>query len=351
MKHKKYITALMALVLGITALSGCSQQKGESAPEMNDSSAEQSSLQTESLNESPQKATIQLMMIKGPTGVGAVNLMDKNEKDETQNHYEVAVAEAPKDVVAKIANGEADIAAAPTNVAATLSQKTNGNVQMLAVNTLGVLYLMENGNSIQSIADLKGKTIYSTGQGANPEYVLNYLLEKSGLTPGKDVSIQFLSQNEELATAMATGEAQIALVPEPTVTTIKTKNKDIRIALNVTDEWEKVDDSSQLMMGCVVARKDFVSENPEAVNAFLTEYQASIEAANNDLETTAALCEKYGIIPKAAVAKQAIPNCNLVFIDGKNMKNSIEGYFQVLYDANPKSIGGAMLDDSFYYEK
>ena len=343
----------MAVVLALTLFAGCAAQGGEttSSAAGETSSAGEVSSAPESSAAPAEKTDVNLMMIKGPTGIGAVHLMEANDNDEAANHYNVTIAESPEDVVAKIANGEADIAAVPTNVAASLYQKTSGKVEMLAVNTLGVLYILENGDGIEEISDLKGKTIYSTGQGSNPEYILNYLLEQNGLTPGEDVTVKFLSQNEELATVLATGEADVALVPEPTVTTVLTKNADLRIALNVTDEWAKVDDQSRLMMGCVVARKDFIDANPEAVEAFLEEYKASIEAAVGDVDATAALCEQYGIIPKAAVAKQAIPNCNLVYLDGAEMKESITGYFQVLFDANPKSIGGAMPDDGFYYER
>lgn len=321
---KKTVSLLLAVLMLLAGLAGC-QKPAE-------------------------KAKVRLMMIKGPTGIGAVQLMKENDGAKTENTYQISIAESPEDVVAKIANGEADIAAVPTNLAASLYKKTNGGVQLLAVNTLGVLYLMENGESIREMADLRGKTVYSTGQGANPEYILNYLLQKNGLTPGVDVTIKFLSQNEELATALALGEAEIALVPEPTVTTVQSKNTDLRIALNITEEWEKADSESRLLMGCVVARKAFVQENPEATEAFLKEYKASIEAALEDVEETAGFCEQYGIIPKAAVAQKAIPNCNLIYLDGSEMKDSIAGYYQVLFDANPKSIGGALPDDDFYYE-
>ena len=236
-------------------------------------------------------------------------------------------------------------------MAATLYGKTEGKLlKMLAVNTLGVLYIMENGDSIQSAADLRGKTIYTTGQGANPEYVLKYVLEKNGIDPETDVKIEYVSQNEELAALLANGTAQVAMVPEPTVTTILAQKPELRVALNVTEEWDKASGgASKLMMGCVVVRSAFAAEHPEAVETFLAEYKASVEKAAAELENTAALCESYGIIPKAAVAKQAIPRCNLVYIDGAEMKAQISGYFDVLYAANPKSVGGAVPDEAFYY--
>lgn len=288
--------------------------------------------------------------IKGPTGIGMVNLMEENAAGNTANDYVFQVVAAPEEVVGKISTGEVDIAAVPTNLAATLYTKTSGNLQILAVNTLGVLYVMENGDNVQSVADLKGKTIYSTGQGANPEYVLRYVLEKNGIDPDKDVTLSFVSENDELATLLVTGEAQVALVPEPVVTTVMTKNDQLRVALDMTEEWNAVSGGeSQLMMGCVVARKDFVQQNPQAVQDFLKEYQASVEKTASDLEGTAALCEKYEIIPQAAVAKAAIPNCNIVFISGQEMKDQLSGYLEVLHSYNPKAVGGQMPGEDFYF--
>ncbi len=344
-KTKRGVSLLAAALSAALLLAGCSGTEGD-----NSSQAGGSSAPATTTTGAAEKVEANVFAIKGPTGVGMVNLMAANDEGAAANQYTFQVASSPEEVVAKVANGEADIAAVPTNVAANLYKKTEGKVQMLAVNTLGVLYIMENGNTIQSVADLKGKTIYSTGQGANPEYVLRYILTKNGIDPDKDVTIEFRSENDELATLLATGEAKIALVPEPNVTTVKAKNADLRVALDVNEEWDKASGGeSKLMMGCVVARSEFIEEHPDAVDAFLKEYKASIEKAASDLEGTATLCEKYGIIPKAAVAKAAIPNCNLTYVDGDAMMDQIKGYFQVLYDANPKSIGGALPDDAFYY--
>lgn len=236
----------------------------------------------------------------------------------------------------------------PTNVAASLYQK-GGNIQLLAVNTLGVLYMLENGDSVKSVADLKGKTIYSTGKGANPEFVLRYVLTKNGLDPDKDVTIVFEEQNEALNAKMIKGDVKIAMIPEPNVAAITAQNADVRVALSMNTEWDAVaGDESKLMMGCVAVRKEFAEQNPDVVATFLNEYRNSIEKAK-DVEATAALCEKYGIIPKAAIAKKAIPNCQLTFVAGKDMKAQIAGYYQVLFDGNPASIGGKLPDDAFYY--
>lgn len=294
---------------------------------------------------------VRITAIAGPTGVGLVNLMQANADKDTVNSYTFNVVSDPTQAVAAITSGDADIAAVPTNLASTLYKKTNGKVQVLAVNTLGVLHILERGEDIQTVGDLKGKTIYTEAKnkGANPEYILRYLLEKNGLEPDKDVKIQFVA---DLDAAIASGEAKIALVPEPKASSYLVQSSAIRRALNVTDEWNKVsDDNGALMMGCVIARDDFIKKNPDAVELFLEEYAASIDAAKSKVDETAQLCETYKIIPKAALARLAIPNCGLVYVSGKEMKNGLSAYLKVLHGYNSATIGGALPKDDFYYAK
>ncbi len=329
---KKIVSLLLVALLLLATLTAC----GEKAP--------------------AEKASINLTAIAGPTGVGLVDLLEKNETGTAANNYTLNLVSDPTQAVAAISNKTADIAAVPTNLASTLYKKTGGNVQVLAVNTLGVLYMLENGDSIKSVADLKGKTIYTSGQGANPEYILRYVLEKNGLQPGTDVAIQFVADNDALVAAIATGEAQVAMVPEPKVTACRSQMKaagktPANIVLNMTEEWNKVaKGESTLMMGCVIARKDFVEANPAAVKAFLKEYEESINTVKADVDAAATLCEKFKVIPKAAMAKQAIPNCNLTFVKGKDMQQQLAGYLTVLHGYNPASIGGTLPADEFYYE-
>ena len=281
--------------------------------------------------------------------LGMVNLMEADSLGTTTNDYEFTVGSTPEEISTKLAQGALNMAAVPTNVAANLYQKTEGKVKLLAVNTLGVLYILENGETVTDIESLRGKTIYSTGEGANPEYVLKYVLEKNGLVPGKDVNIEFIAENTELATRMVSGDITLAMVPEPQVSVIQAQNASVRTAISMNTAWEAVaDENSKLMMGCVAVRADFLEANKAAVDAFLTEYQASINATSN-LETTSALCQTYGIVAKQAIAKKAIPNCQITFVAGTAMKEQIAGYYAMLYKANPKAVGGALPDDAFYY--
>lgn len=303
----------------------------------------------------PKKPEVRITTIAGPTGVGMAQLMAQNDAQKTANAYTFDVVDDPTKAVAAVSNGSTDIAAVPTNLAATLYKKTSGKVQILAVNTLGVLYMLDNGAGIKAVADLKGKEIYSSGQGANPEYVLRYILEKNGLNPDKDVKLHFVEDNDALTAAIVQGAAQVAMVPEPKVTAclvqMKAAGKTVpTVALNMTEEWNKVaGGNSTLMMGCVIARKEFVEKNGAAVQAFLKEYERSITAVKSDVEAAAGWCETYKIIPKAAIAKQAIPRCGLTFVTGAAMKQQLSGYLDVLFKANPKVVGGSMPADDFYY--
>lgn len=295
-----------------------------------------------------QRPTVRVAALKGPTAVGMVPLMAAQAAGTTATDDVFTVSASPEEVAAKVASGDVDIAALPTNVAAVLYARTNGAVRLLAVTTLGVLSIVEDGDSVHALSDLRGRTVYATGQGANPEYVLRFLLRSNGLDPDADVHLVFKAQHEELATLVANGTAGLALLPEPFVTTVTMKNPRVRVALDLTREWSAtVTDGSRLMMGAVVVRSDFLERHPEEVDAFLREYRASVAQATADVEATARECERFDIIP-AAVARAAIPRLNLTFLTGEEMVAGARGYLRVLHDADPASVGGAIPDSRFY---
>ncbi len=347
----KKLTALLlalALVLGLSACGASNTSNSSASAAEESSSASSASASIVPDASTPDTTEINMAVLAGPTGIGASELMSWNDAGKTANHYNFTVASANDDVVAGLANGDFDIAAVATNVAANLYQKTSGNVQICALNTYGVLYILENGESVSSVSDLAGKTIYATGQGANPEYVLNYILTENGLTPGEDVTIEFMD-SESLVTKMATGEIDLCMLPVPAVTSVQMQNSDVRVALDLTAEWDNLGTDGVLTMGCVVVRTAFAQAHPDAVAAFLTEYGESIEAVKSNVEEASQLCEQYGIVAKAAVAAKAIPACNLCFISGEEIKSAIEPYYNVLYSANPASIGGELPGDDFYF--
>ena len=296
-----------------------------------------------------QPEAVSVYVLTGPTGVGAVQLWDKALAGQTELNYSFTAAAAPDEVVAKLSNGEADIAAISTNLAAKLYKKTDKGIKILAVNTLGVLSVLDNsGAECSSLADLKGRKIVTTGQGANPQYIIEYLLSENGLDPTKDVTIDYKAEGSELVGVWSSEPEAVIIAPAPVSTSILSKYDSAKKVLDLTEEWAKCSPGSELMMGCLVARADFCEKYPEALKVFLREYEASIRAAEADAATTGELCEKYGIVAKAAIASKALPDCHLCCITGEDMKTSLTGYLQVLFDADPSSVG-EMPDDGFWY--
>lgn len=295
-------------------------------------------------------AEIRLGVLKGPTGIGASKLLADNDEGKTISKYSVTILAEATDMIAQVAAGQIDIAAIPTNAAASLYNKTGGEVRIAALNTAGVLYILEKGNSVQSVSDLKGRTIYAVGQGSNPEYVLRYILSGNGIDPDKDVEIVFMD-SAELTTRAATGTIDVCMLPVPAVTTVLIKNPEMRRAIDMSAEWDKLGTGSILTLGCVVVSKSFLKENPLSVMTFIDEYGKSIDYVKNNPKEAGELCAKYGIVPAAAIATKAIPDCNLIFVTGDAVRPALEGYLKVLFDSNPKAVGGKMPGADFYTVK
>lgn len=295
-----------------------------------------------------EKTAVRVGSLKGPTTMGLVKLMQDDKNGTSLNDYEFTMAGAADEISGKLGKGDLDMALIPANLASVLYNKTEGKIQMTAINTLGVLYVVEAGDSIQSIADLKGKTVLSTGKGTTPEYGLNFVLSKNGLDPARDLTIEFKSEATELAAALADGSASIAVLPQPFVTTAMAKNDKLRVALSLTDEWSKAAEDSAMITGVAVVNAEFARQNPEAVKNFLSEYQASTEYVNANPKEASAWIEEAGIAP-AAVAEKAIPACNIVCITGEEMQKKAQGYLNALYEQNPKAVGGKLPDEAFYF--
>lgn len=296
------------------------------------------------------KKEINVMVLNGTTGFGIAKLMEEKELGNTALNYKFSVETDAANVNAALINGTVDIAALPTNAASAVYNKTEGGVKVVAINTLGVLYVIEKGESIQSVADLKGKTIYVPGAGSNPEYVIKYICEKNGLTVGEDVIFDYTyNAPAELRTAVAAGNVDLAVLPEPMVTIAKTANAELRTALDLTAEWDKVATPGSLVQGCVVTTKKFAEENKAELDKFLEEYEASVNFTNEDAKTAGELISKHGIFEKAPVATKAIPNCNIKFVKGEQMKSALETFYKVLFEANPKSVGGKLPAEDIYY--
>ncbi len=353
MKLKKLSALLLALAV-VFALAACGKTANEqpSASVEPSPSAEPSAQPSEEPSQPVDgKTQVDLAVLSGPTGIGAAKLLADSDAGLTANDYNYTIATDNSELVAGLSNGEIDIATVASNVALNLYNKTDGDVKIIALGTLGVLHILESngGTAINSVADLAGKTIYSAGQGANPEYILRYILTENGLNPDEDVTLVFADATE-ITQKLMTGEAEVAMLPVPAATAaiLKSEGK-IRAAIDVTEAWDALNSGSQLIMTAVVARTDFIENNKAAVDAFLAEYAASVEYVNTNVDDAAELIAGFGITPSAAIAKQAIPQCHLAYIDGQDMAPAISDYFRVLYKVNPAAVGGSLPDDGIYY--
>ncbi|MDD4798293.1 MAG: ABC transporter substrate-binding protein [Clostridia bacterium] len=329
---KKLCIMLLILTLGVLALAACTSEQA----------VEQ---------ETPVEGiAINLGGLTGPTSMGMVKLLEDNEQGKTVNQYNFTIAGSANELTPKFIQGDLDIIAIPANLGVVLYNNTQGAAQMLAINTLGVLYIVEQGQQISSMEDLKDKTIYATGKGATPEYILRYLLQENNINPDTEVKIEWKSEPTETVAILSSDTNAIAMLPQPYVAVVQSKLPDVHISLDLNEEWDKLQNGSQMVTAALIVRKDFAEQNPEQLAAFLKEYKESTEYVNTNVSEAAVLVEKFGIV-KAAIAEKAIPYCNITYSDGEEMQTIINGYFQVLFDANPKALGGKMPEAGFFYQK
>lgn len=331
----RLISLLLALLTALTLLSACQGNNAKPA-------------ETTDAGVTPPPSdnyVLKVGTLAGPTGMGMAKLFN-DQTDESI--YDLDLFTAPDLISAALIRGELDIAAVPVNLAPVIAGKTDGAIQIAAINTLGVLYIVEKGNTLTSLADLEGKTLYATGQGSTPEYMLNYILEQNDL---KDkVTIEWKTEHSELATMVAAGLVDYALLPEPHVTSSLTKNNELRAAINLTEEWDKVSEGSAVQ-GCIVVSKKALTDHLSLVEEFLTAYKASVAFVNANPKDASVMIAATGIVGAAAIAEKAIPRCNIVYIDGDEMVTSLKEFYKVLFNANPQSVGGTLPDDTLYYTK
>ncbi|HHV09324.1 MAG TPA: ABC transporter substrate-binding protein [Clostridiales bacterium] len=357
------ISTLLIMLLCMAAFTACSKETGDPsntaeatvtvAPTTAPSEAatiEDASGASDESEKPAEKIGMKVAALKGPTAIGMVKLMDDAAAGVTENNYQFTIAGTADEISTGLVKGDVDIAAIPCNLASVLYNKTQGGIKLAGINTLGVLYIVETGNSIKSVQDLKGKTIYATGLGTVPQYTLNYILQANGIDPEKDLTIEYKTEPTEVAAMLSKSEDAIAMLPQPYVTTVMLGNDKVHIVLDMAEEWNRVaTDGSTVVTGVVVVRSEFLEDNREAFDAFMKEYAASTEFVNEKVDAAATLVEKFDIF-KAAPMKKAIPYCNITLIQGSEMKDKVNGYLSALFGQKPDSVGGALPAEDFYIQ-
>ena len=327
MKSRTILIVVVVFALGLSLLAGCD-------------------LSDQARSEVDQ---IRVACLKGPTGIGLVHLMDQADQGKAQNPYVFSIHGSADEITPKLINGELDLAAVPANLASVLYNNTKGQVKVLAINTLGVNYLVETGTAISSLGDVRGKTIYASGKGSSPEFALRYLLAENGIDPDQDVTLEWKSEATEVVALLAQTPGMIAMLPQPYVAVAQGKVPGLNVAVDLNAVWKDLDNGSLMITGVLVGRKDFVEQYKSQVKTFLEEYEASTRLANESIPETAVLTEKYGIVA-AAAAEKSIPQCNITYLAGAEMKTALSGYLEVLKAQNAKSVGGQLPDDAFYFQ-
>ncbi len=334
MKKLKITLSVIMIIAVIFSFAACAS----------DTAKPGSSDEAQSTTDEQREVKTRVAALNGPTGIGLAKV-----KTDRAYGYDVTFYNDPQEIVPLLVNGETDIAAVPLNLAANIYKKTNGGIKILAINTLGVLHVLEKGDTISSVADLKGKTVFATGQGSTPEYTINYILEKNGIDRENDLTVEYKSAHPELATLAIEGKADICILPEPFASKVIASGKGFRRALDLTEEWNKVSDAP-LAMGCVVARKEYIETNPDIISEFMTFNEVSVNFMNTSPSAAVVLADIGMITPdQIELYAEAIAGCNIVFIDGEEMKKTAEENFAVLFEADPVSVGGELPDENIYY--
>lgn len=330
---KKIISLLLAVLMLACMFTGCANEETEA-------------VETPEVTEEP--TTIRVGAMTGPTSMGMVKLMDESDNGESANKYEFTLQSEATAFVPALTKGEIDIAAVPANLASVIYNNTDGGIKVLSVCATGVLYIVERGDSIKSFADLAGKNIYATGEGATPEYSLRYLLKVNGIDGDNAPTIQWCADTTEALSYISQDENAIAMLPQPFVTAAQSKVSDLKVALSLNDEWQKVNDGASMATGVVVVRTEFAEKYPQQLATFMEEYAASVKFVNENNDQASELIGNYEIV-KAPIALKALPYCNICYLTGDELKECLNAYLSALYEMNPQSVGGSLPDDGLYY--
>jgi len=341
---KKFLAVLLVLCMAIMAVSCTTQDTATKTPE-----ATPTGTVAPTAEPTPVPAELDVFAMKGPTGIGMAPIFSDAAAGKTFDKYNFTIATNAQEKLSDLIAGNYDIASIPTNLAATLAKRAPGVYKIAAVNTLGVLYVVDGTGTVAKVEDLKGKTVYATGQGQVPQFALEFVLEKNGLKVGEDVVIEYLADAADVGALISSKAAGVAMLPQPYVTTVLASNSDYKVALDITKEWDKVaDEGSHLMTSCIVVNTKTYESNKAAVERFMELFRKSVKFVNENPKDASLTVVEAGIVAKAPLAEKAIPQCNIVCVEGDEMKTSLKAFYQAIFAVNPQLIGGQVPADEIF---
>lgn len=320
--------AAVALALCFT-LAGCASSSNDQQADLSEYTNEADALRIGSM--------------KGPTSIGLASMMDQEQGQFT-------VVGAADELTPLLLQDQIDIALVPANVAAVLYARTEGQIQVIDVNTLGVLYGISLDEGINNVEDLRGRTVYMTGKGTVPEYTFMALLAAANISTD-DLAIEFCSEPTEVVAQISQHDGAVGILPQPYATACTLKNENLHTVLDLTEAWAQMTGGQKgdVVTGVTVAKTSTIEEKEGAVKLFLQRHAASAEVAQTDPSAIVAKVIELGIIENETLAEKAIPNCNVVCYTGEEMKNALAGYLQALFDQNAEALGGSLPGDDFYF--
>lgn len=363
----KKISVFIIIILAISALTACAKNDNVTVIEITDEELEdlkEATLDTPLkplqplYDERPlpkdtrieNDVAIRIGVLRGPNGMGMSYLMEENSLDAYETSYQISFLASADKLATRFTRGDLEFATLPTTVAANLYKETNGEIQLLGVNMLGGFYLVENGTSIQTISDLKNLELSSSSRPATAQYVLEHLLEANAIEENEQPKVNYVVDNLKLSSAIVSGEIDIAMLPEPFLSTLLQRNKGLRVALDLSEEWQDVYGDSILPMGCLVVNKEFALKNPESIARFIQHYKTSVEYVNKNQKEAGLLIEKHKLLNNARQATNSIDRSQITWIDASEVQEDVLKYLEIFLESDKNIIGGEVPDEEFFYQ-
>ena len=334
---KKKLSLILFVILAMLTFVGCGNNSNPQVNEIIDGNVE--------------SKEVSLVVPDGLPAISIAKII--KEKPEVKKGYTVnyTIEQSSETLVTSVMKSEPDIAIVPSNVAATAFNKTEGAYEIAGTVGWGSFYIGST-NATQTIEDLKGKEVYNIGKGLTPDIITRTILKDKGIDPDTDINFSYVDGVNELAPIILAGKTEYAVIPEPALSTVQSKNENFNIMLDLNEEWKKINNSEYgYPQATIIVKKELVEKDKEFVENLLNKVKESTEWAYSDKETLGAYCEEIGISAKKPIIVKAIDRSNIKYVGIKDSYKEYETYFEKLYSFDPKTIGGKIPDESIFMEK